>query len=90
MEGLSASVVILITIIGAAASVIIAYGFAQLFGLADNDDQGVKSPSHEQKVYMHELRAKNQAQLYWGAVDGSREQRPMPEGPSHLGNGQTN
>jgi hypothetical protein len=51
MAALSASVEILITIIGAAASVMIGYGFAQLFDLADSDWQGVKSPSHEQRKF---------------------------------------
>lgn len=78
MAALSGSVVILITIVGAAASVMIGYAFAQLFGLADNIDEGMKPPSREQEIYMREVRARNQAQLYWGVVDGSREKRSMP------------
>lgn len=67
---ISPSLVVLITIVGAGAAVTIGFSIAKMFGCIE--DEKLRPMGREQEQYMQEVRARNQAVMYWQAVDAAR------------------
>jgi hypothetical protein len=64
---LSASVIILLTLVCSLVFVTITIGFGRMIGWIE-DDLGIKQPSQEQEQYMRQVRVRNAADMYWEAV----------------------
>jgi hypothetical protein len=86
MADLNASVVILVTILGAAAAVTIGYAFARLLGRVDPNEDAVREPSQSQVEYMRKVRHTNRLGLYHAS--GNRGSRGRGEEVYGDGQGQ--
>lgn len=67
---ISPSIVVLITIVGAGAAVTIGFSIAKMFGCIE--DEKLHPMGREQEQYMRQVRARNQAVMYWQSVDAAR------------------